>query len=680
MAYSDLEIRILEKQPEGYPVEITLNGVQEFPRGFLDPGFLPFVATISSFDDGERIFRWLFADEKLGTTWAEIRGSQPLHRIRLRIDAGAPELHALPWELLRDPGDGGTPQDVASSTATPFSRYLAGKWQPGTAILKRPVKVLVAIANPENLSEFGLADIDVEVELAQLRTASADLEVELAVLPSPCTLPALEAALQQGYHILHFIGHGAYKETGGAALYLANEDNHVEIARDQEIAAMLARCLAGAGRDDDNPLRLVFLSSCETATRSPAGAFIGLAPRLVDAGLPAVLAMQDLLPVQTARTFSATFYRRLLEHGQVDLACNEARSAILTAELPGAAIPVLFMRLQNGQLLGWRGQILGNRAEGFWATLLDNIADQWCVPFLGPGVTAGLLPSPIEIAQELAADYNYPFPMTQSLPRVAQFIATLDNRRLREQTMRIMMSGFIRRMGRNLEPQDHRRKLSELISASAWSQLSPERLKSEIHHQLVALHLPLYVTTNLDNFMTLALQAQHDHVRRETVAWQTANDGSADRPHFDLDPPPSPGEPVVLHLFGTDEDLPSAVLTEDDYLDYLARIAKDYDYMLPTSVSELLASSTLLFLGYRLQDLDLKVILRGLLTNLDLARWEMLHVAVQIEADVIEESRRKEVIRYFQKYFASSKIDVYWGTAQQFVADLYARWQGYQRG
>jgi hypothetical protein len=679
MAYSDLEIRILEKQAAGYPVEITLNSVQEFPRGFLDPGFLPFVPTISPFDDGERIFSWLFADERLRATWAEVRGSQPLRRVRLRIDAQAPELHSLPWELLRDPGDGEPPHDVASNSATPFSRYLAGKWQPGTAILKRPVKVLVAIANPENLSEFGLAEILVEDELAHLRAATAGLEVEPTLLPSPCTLPALEAALQQGYHILHFIGHGAYKEADGAALYLADDHNRVKVVRDEDIAAMLARCLAGAGRDNENPLRLVFLSSCETAARSPAGAFLGLAPRLVEAGLPAVVAMQDLLPVPTSRTFSATFYRRLMDHGQVDLACNQARSAILTAGLPGAAIPVLFMRLQSGQLLGWRGQILGERAEGFWATLMDNIADQWCVPFLGPGVTAGLLPSPVEVAQELAAGYNYPFPMTQSLPRVAQFIATLDNRRLRVQTMRILMSGFMRHMGHKLDPQDYRRKLSELIKASAWSEHSRERLKTEIHHQLADVRLPLYVTTNLDNFMTLALQANRDHVRRETVAWQAATGKAADRPHFDLDPPPSSDEPVVLHLFGTDQDLHSIVLTEDDYLDYLACIARDYDYMLPTSVSAQLASSTLLFLGYRLQDLDLKVILRGLLTNLDLAKWEMLHVAVQIEADVVEEAKRKEVIRYFQKYFASSKIDVYWGTAQQFVADLHARWQEYQR-
>jgi len=40
----------------------------------------------------------------------------------------------------------------------------------------------------------------------------------------------------------------------------------------------------------------------------------------------------------------------------------------------------------------------------------------------------------------------------------------------------------------------------------------------------------------------------------------------------------------------------------------------------------------------------------------------------------------EEVTRFFQKYFAHSKIDVYWGNAQQFVGDLHARWQEYTHG
>ena len=36
-AYADLEIRILEQQAQGYPVEITLNHEQEFARGSWIP-------------------------------------------------------------------------------------------------------------------------------------------------------------------------------------------------------------------------------------------------------------------------------------------------------------------------------------------------------------------------------------------------------------------------------------------------------------------------------------------------------------------------------------------------------------------------------------------------------------------------------------------------------------------
>lgn len=114
---------------------------------------------------------------------------------------------------------------------------------------------------------------------------------------------------------------------------------------------MLGRLLIGVDNTAGKQLRLVFLAACESATRSPADAFRGLAPSIVRSGVPAVVAMQDLVAVETARAFSGAFYRQLMKHGLVDLACNEARAAILTRSLPGAAVPVLFMRLEMGVLL-----------------------------------------------------------------------------------------------------------------------------------------------------------------------------------------------------------------------------------------------------------------------------------------------------------------------------------------
>jgi len=681
-AYADLEIRILERQAQGYPVEITLNNEQQF-QGYLNPAFLPWVQSAFPADDGERLFRWLLADDRLKTAWAEVRGCCPQRRVRLRIDASAPELHALPWELLRDPGDGSIPQDLAATVATPFSRYLAGKWNPGSPILQRPIKILVAIANPENLKDKNLESIKEEDEWATLQNATSGLgNVKMDLLPKPCTLPALEARLKEGYHVLHFIGHGSYSEEDKkAVLYMADQNNQTKLEYDTDVAEMLGRQLADTKVNRQDKLRLVFLASCQTATRSPADAFLGLAPGLVAAGVPAVIAMQDLMPLKTAQPFAGTFYRQLLEHGQVDLAANEARSSLLAAGLPGAWIPVLFMRLCSGQLFSERGKIYGDRAESFWSTLLYNIADKECTPFLGSGITAALLPSQADLAQKLAAEYNYPFPTTQSLPRVAQFACTLDKTVPRKKILRAMIDGFRNRMGLKTVATDQECSLCKILETSNWSDCSQELFENEIHHQLADLQLPLYVTTNLDDFMALALKAKVKDrpVRTETIKWREKTSRDPNRPHYDLNPPVSPASPpVVLHLFGTDDDLLSMVLTEDDYLDYLARISRDYEYLLPTSVQDRLASTTLLFLGYRLEDLDLKVIMRGLLTNLNLELYEMLHVAVQIESSIVDHAKQEEVTRYFQKYFSKSKIDVYWGSAQQFVADLYARWQEYK--
>jgi formylglycine-generating enzyme required for sulfatase activity len=357
--YADLEIRILARETPGYPVEISVPGEQEFPRGYLRPEFLPWVPSASPGDDGRRLFNWLLADDRLKKAWAEARGRHPQRRVRLRLDPTAPELHTLPWELLREAGDETAPQDLAAGVATPFSRYLAGRQLRARPVAKRPIKVLVAIAAPENLAEFGLAPIEPEAEWSLLQEATADLEIELVALPQPCTLSAIEAGLKEGFHILHLVGHGQYSDgKGQAKLYLADGDNRVALVGERDFAAMLGRQWSEAQARQDDGLRLVFLASCQTASISSADAFRGFGPALIQHGVPAVVAMQDLIPVETARVFSQVFYRQLLAHGLVDLAGNEARSALLTAKLPGSSIPVLYSRLYDNRLFLQPGNII----------------------------------------------------------------------------------------------------------------------------------------------------------------------------------------------------------------------------------------------------------------------------------------------------------------------------------
>jgi hypothetical protein len=641
------------------------------------------ISGVDPIDEGEQLLAWLLSHEALKSAWAEVRGQQPQRRIRLRIDAAAPELHALPWELLRDPGDGAAPLDLAATVATPFSRYLAGRWQPGRPVLKRPVRVLVAIANPENLEQHQQEPLDVDQEWEILQSAADQPGVKLTLLPQPCTLLKLEQELKKGYHVLHFIGHGAYsKKEGRVALFLADETNKVAQVYDEDLVNMLAHQLADTDQRQDDKLRLVFLASCQTATRSPADAFRGLAPKLVAAGVPAVLAMQDRVPIETARQFAATFYRQLLEHGQVDLASNEARSAVLTAKLPGAAVPVLFSRLKGSQLFGQRGRLSSGQEDNFWPFLLDDLQDGMVTAFLGPGVTDGLLPDRKSVARQLAESYGYPLADHESLVHVAQFVGVNARRNPRETMARAYLSELKRGLFNFLdiqttaeqEKQFEGTSFCETVEALNWAEKVLALKEDEIHHQLADLGFSLFLTTNVDNFMVEALKHKGLEPRRIGLRWQQPEAGD---PHYLLDDEPSSKRPVVLHLNGNDSDpeqLKNMVLSEDDYLKHLIGLSRDQELHLPMDVVGKLAEHSFLFLGYQLDDWEFRVILHGLLPEIaKLNEGNIRHVGVQLElsdAPSMEKARA-----YLGDYLGKSDIDIYWGSSQQFVNELHSAWQ-----
>lgn len=384
---TDLLIRLLKREEQGYPVELTLDGRLEFRRGYLSPDVLRWTPSSLDAAAGEGLFELLMHDDQVAGAWAMLRGAAPRRRIRLSIDDTAAELNALPWELLYDPStaDGSVGVTLAAADATPFSRYIPSAQDYVTPATPQRMQILVAIANPAGLERYGLQAIDVEAEWAALQAAVAGLDVELRLVPQPCTLEAIEDGLREGAHGLHIVAHGAYnKSEQQAVIFLANRNNQVRFVHADEHAQALARYL----RDSDgrHGLRLVFLASCQTATQSPTDAFAAFAPRLVRAGVPAVLAMQDLVPVETARAFAQVFYRQLLRHGQVDLAANQARSALLTGQWPGAHIPVLFSRLTGGQLLA------PSPVRAALAAILADDEFAWFAPAGGT-----YLPLPIEV-------------------------------------------------------------------------------------------------------------------------------------------------------------------------------------------------------------------------------------------------------------------------------------------
>jgi hypothetical protein len=672
--FADLEVRIFPRREQGYPVEITLEGEQEFPRGYLAAEAANWTSSGDPVADGQQLLDLLLEDDALRQAWSEVRGQAERRRIRLRIDAQAAELHVLPWELLH------TGTTLLSATAkTPFSRYLPVSLPWGGAVEERPIRVLAVISNPSDLaSAYELTPVETETERALLTAAFEEMsedEIALDFLEPPVTLERLEAALREGYHILHYVGHGAYsRRRERAVLFLQNEDGATELVTDEALVHTLAR-------QDVRP-RLIFLNACQSAQRATGDAFRGLAPKLVTVGVPAVVAMQDFVAVETARKLSATFYCRLLEDGQVDVALNVARSTLLSAGRPDAAVPVLFMRLKSAQL--WsaeadaRGAVLGGQNPRiFWTGLLRMIQRGKCIPVIGPRVHGRWLPLPREIAGGWTRLHAYPFADRIVLPWVAQYLASSQGEDFpRYELLSTMVNHFYERLPEELQPSQPPESVSDLVDAVEWQRIAGDD-PNDPHEVLADLNLPLYVTTNLDNFMTAALAARGRDAEREICPWHRDLDWLSSRFADDPNYVPTPDAPLVYHLFGHDEVPESLVLTSDHYLDFLVKVSAEME-RIPTYIRGALANSTLLFIGYSLYDWEFRVILRGLVTTLN-QRHRFKHVTVQLDSASGKVEDVGAVQHFLRQYFQDAEINVFWGSTHQFTAELRERWEATQR-
>ncbi|HOT90992.1 MAG TPA: CHAT domain-containing protein [Anaerolineae bacterium] len=380
--YTDLEIHIAPRDPTigVYAVTAELDGDAKF-YGTLQMGTTERAALAMLTDPveyGTALFDALFCGDihTAYTTARERARTQTAGRLRLRlwIDHAAADLHALIWERLHYRSEGGAFR-VATDAKLPFSRYF-GLQRGAASAISGPTRMLCVIANPQNLDDYTLPAFDVEAEVANLCTAldglrqsgmaiaimpgrtglSADQmrrlkEAGYTVLPGVSSLDRIFEALAYapGYHLLHFVGHGVFAQhRGQAALLLEDEAGQARLVTDADLTGRLAGL-------DLKPY-LIFLAACESASRGRVerivdrpNPFVGLAPRMVQIGIPAVVAMQDQIAMTAAQTLTRHFYRFLLQHGIVDKALNQARGFLV--DTPDWATPVLFMRLREGRLL-----------------------------------------------------------------------------------------------------------------------------------------------------------------------------------------------------------------------------------------------------------------------------------------------------------------------------------------
>lgn len=296
--------------------------------------------------------------------------------------------------------------------------------------------------------------------------------------------------------------------------------------------------------------------------------------------------------------------------------------------------------------------------EPAWRALVRAIKAKKCTPFLGAGACDPVLPLGKDLARQWAREYKYPFKDSDNLVRVAQFAAVQGN------------------------DWALKNQLCEMFKSRGEPDFGNP---NEIHRLVADLELPIYITTNYDDFMARAIQ--HTGRTPQQVICRWYEERLRRQPRRPLDPnvggrrakaseeeddwlQPTPGNPVVFHLHGTWSDEESMVLTEDDYLDFLI-----YTHgVIPARIEQAFNESSLLFVGYSFEDLNFKVLFRKLATRLRL-NLGRLHAAVQLdpvgEVPTPEERARAEnQRRYLEQHFQQMSVRIFWGTCEQFAAEL----------
>lgn len=272
--------------------------------------------------------------------------------IRIRIRCLTPSSAMLPWELLYD---GTRRQYLALSAKTVVCRYLELPDPPEPLAVALPLRVLVMISTPSGVEPLDGAGERHRIEAATTElTRSGALTIDW-LEGANATYETLRRRMAVPWHVFHFIGHGRFDATtGGGELGFTDEPlTHAAAVPGAPGAVRWVRGdKIGMLSHGAAPLRLAVLNCCRSAESDEASLFASTATQVAASGVPAVLAMQQVVSDASAIAFAGELYDAIARRLPVDTAVAGARKAMMSAADDdfGWALPVLYLRSPDGQL------------------------------------------------------------------------------------------------------------------------------------------------------------------------------------------------------------------------------------------------------------------------------------------------------------------------------------------
>jgi hypothetical protein len=666
METADLEMSIRKTQIDAYSVELRFNyeshaDVNASCEGSLqaDHGhLLEFESDLKEY--GRHLTEYFFEDPKVRDTFLCAINATAANgdrcRLRFFISNTALELQKLRWELLERPDNH---ERISTSDHVLFSRYLFSR--DFRAVQLRPrgnIRGLIAVSTltPENVCKFKLAPLDAAAEIARVQKALAGLSCNAIGADAPLTMARLWDELRkEEYDILYLLGHGTSQRR--PVFFIERADPaKPPYAEPQEFVDRFSELLRVP--------RLVVLGSCQSSFTNMA-----LGPRLVEAGIPAVVAMQDSISLPTLESFTTTLFSELTKHGAIDHAVAAARDAIRDRQ--DCWMPVLFSRLKNNRIWFDAGFTSQPNTPAFWNTIIDRAKRAKLVPVIGPSFGDYIHGDLRDLAKNIIDTHKLPrlLSTTDSFPQVCQsLLAFVGGERdtainhvrqaIREQVQRYHASAIPKERFASAEFQDLLWEVRQAL---------PRDDRRDAYGLLAELDVPVFVTTTRDLLLAKSLKAKGKEPQVIECPW---------RGEDTLPPalePPTPERPIVYHVFGTFQNEERLVLTEDDYFEFLIEATNNRD-LIPEVIRSKTMHGSLAFLGFQLTDWSLRV-LQYIFKSQESrqALYRHVHVAVQLNRADDFQSQNVHLAAFLAGMIAEfGNVQIFWGRPEDFLSQLLA--------
>ena len=664
MEIADLEISVRKTQIDAYSVELRFNyeshaDVNASCEGTMQADhqhLLEFDSDLKEY--GQRLTEYLFEDPKVRGTFLSAINATAANgdrcRLRLFIGSSALELQKLRWELLEQPD---THERLSTSDHVLFSRYLFSRDFRSVQLRPRgTIRALIAVSTltADHATKFNLAPFDAPAEIARARQAFSGLACEAIGAEAPLTLTQLWRALRnEEFDILYLLGHGTAQ--GRPVFFIEREEpDKLPYAEPQEFVDRFSELLRVP--------RLVILGSCQSSLTNMA-----LGPRLVEAGIPAVVAMQDSISLPTLASFTTTLFSELTKHGAIDQAVASARDVIRNR--PDCWMPVLFSRLKNNRIWFDAGFTSQPNTPAFWNTIIDRAKRSKLVPVIGPGFGEYLHGDFRDLAKTIVDTHKLPRLLwsTDSFPQVCQsLLAFVGERDIAIDHVRQAIQQQVQRYHAGVLPEERFVNASLLDLLWEVRQKLCESNRRDPYELLAELDVPVFVTTTRDNLLAKALEAKGKRPKVVDCPWR-GGDNRAEVIE------PTAQNPVVYHVFGTFQNEEELVLTEDDYFEFLIQATNNRD-LIPEVIRSKTMHGSLAFLGFHLTDWSLRVlqyIFKSQQSHQALQRH--VHVAVQLNRADDSQNQSTHLATYLSGLISEfGNVQIFWGRPEDFIAQLLA--------